>query len=98
MNEKTHYIYTLCDPNTNEVRYVGRTSNPSYRLGRHMHPGFSSQSMKRWLRTLETAPVMNIIETCDRAAVVGREQYWIDTYRAAGANLINKGSARHGRG
>ena len=35
-NSKTQFIYSLIDPITHEIRYIGKTSNPEDRLKRHL--------------------------------------------------------------
>lgn len=36
MTERQVTIYALCDPDTNEVRYIGQTVNMAMRLQGHM--------------------------------------------------------------
>lgn len=50
------YIYTLEDPRTDEVRYVGKTINPKDRLRHHISKARTSKSpkehSKRWIKSL----------------------------------------------
>lgn len=87
------YIYVLCDPDTNEVRYVGKTDNPYRRFHVHLADCDSGNSyVKRWVRSLKRQgkrPVMTTIEFCDHASWADRERYWIAQYRSDGARLTN---------
>jgi len=94
---ETHYIYALTDPDTGEIRYVGRTRNPARRLSRHIQPMFNSRSVRQWIREMGRAPQMTIIEQCSGDVVVEREAYWIASYESNGARLLNKGKATFGR-
>lgn len=83
--ERLIYIYTLSDPLTNEIRYVGKTiQKPTYRLSSHISQ--SKYNSKKdychcWIKSLlnkDLKPIMNIVEeTFD----VSRETYWIKHYR-----------------
>lgn len=57
------YVYYLVDPDTKEVRYVGKTMNPKTRMASHCkHPG---KSIKSWVETLKAhgkRPVMVLVE------------------------------------
>lgn len=79
------YIYSLSDPETNEVRYIGRTiESPHRRYLKHISQ--SKNNTKKdychcWIKSLikkNLKPHLNIIEeTFD----TNREIYWIDYYR-----------------
>jgi len=49
---RTHYIYTLSDPRTKQVHYVGQTNNPKERLSAHKTNGKRSLSGKLKLSPL----------------------------------------------
>lgn len=57
-------IYALVDPNTNQVRYVGRTrQTPEQRLAAHLKPGNNSHPVYAWMRSLQPAlPVLVILQ------------------------------------
>lgn len=44
MTDFTYVIYVLKDPQTGEVRYVGKTSDPVVRLGSHISKARSGQT------------------------------------------------------
>ena len=85
-------IYTLSDPRTGDIRYVGITKMElKKRLNRHV-----SSARKRapyyvyaWIHKLleqEKRPVIQLIETTDD---LYRERFWIQHYRNLGAPLTN---------
>ena len=94
MNKPT-YIYTLVDPITNEVRYVGRSVNPKKRYHRHLSESrYGTRSHKKaWVRSLiqqDQKPILEIIETVPPDLPwQPREQYWIRHYRSKGIKLTN---------
>jgi hypothetical protein len=72
--EKPIYIYTIQDPTTKEVRYVGATVNPQWRFSIHrsrgdsrFHPGYGTNPrMSRWideLRASDHEPLIEIVAT-----------------------------------
>jgi len=75
------YIYSLCDPITEEIRYIGKTINPSQRLSRHIKDGYKKSSHKEcWIYSLLQKglnPKMNIIEECFGDSWIEREKYYI---------------------
>jgi hypothetical protein len=85
------FIYVLKDPDTGDVRYVGKTNNPAKRMSGHM----AAQSDRnlpsvRWVRSLKTnnkKPVMEIIEETDDWEICERK--WIKFYRSKYDNLLN---------
>ncbi|TDZ92170.1 GIY-YIG nuclease family protein [Mycobacteroides salmoniphilum] len=86
-------IYALCDPTSGEVRYIGKTIDVRARLRSHL---WDSRNPKehthkaRWIRSLKSPPVLEIIETLsDADDWAERECYWIAKYRSEGARLTN---------
>ena len=84
----THYIYTLSDPNTNEVRYVGKTINIKRRYKQHLYDKRQTSHKNSWIISLRKnglKPIMTIIEECNNDNWEEREIYWISKYE----NLTN---------
>lgn len=82
-----HYIYTLSDPNTNEVRYVGKTINTKRRYKQHLYDKRQTSHKHSWIISLKKIglkPIMKIIEECNDNWEE-REIYWISKYN----NLTN---------
>ena len=94
-------IYILKHPITNDIRYVGQTNNPKRRLSRHLG---NSRTLKdkrhinNWIRSLNTLPIMEIIEVCDYSIRNEREQYWINYYKTKGYDLCNASNGGAGAG
>lgn len=87
------YIYILKDPNTDEIRYVGKTNNIKNRLKDHIRKSKLSKTHKNnWIQSLlikNQEPVIEIIEEITNKNWGIREQYWIDFYRGEGVRLTN---------
>jgi len=62
-NDETVFLYTLCEPDTEEVRYVGRSLNPNARLRSHTNdhasPCFSWNAS---LRSEGKRPMLRIVD------------------------------------
>ena len=86
-------IYALCDPRTDEVRYVGKANNPKSRLRSHLKPRDRTLTHKDcWVASLAVLglkPKMVILETVDADTWKAAECKWILHYRRLGANLTN---------
>lgn len=77
-------IYSLNDPETNEVRYVGKTVSPLYkRLSSHYRDKKKSYKT-HWIESLKEKklkPIIKLIEICDENNWEEREKYWISYFR-----------------
>lgn len=95
---KTTFIYSLSDPDTNEIRYIGKANNLKYRLWAHIHEAknnLRNQHKCNWINTLlkkDKKPVIDIIEEVSIDNWQVREIYWISQFTTWGFNLINKTS------
>lgn len=90
---KPTYIYTLSDPDTKEVRYVGKSVNPKRRYYVHtcIQTGLDTHC-KRWIGKLKSEnkkPIMEIIEEIITDNWQDREIYWISYFRKVNTNLTN---------
>lgn len=86
------YIYGLKDPRTGEIRYVGKTVNPSSRFSFHMAGNDVNRHKQNWLTGLKregVKPEMVILEVTDEDRWEGREKYWIAKGRKDGWPLTN---------
>jgi group I intron endonuclease len=81
---KTIYIYTLSDPISNDIRYVGKTVNPTKRYRKHLKEssrrGYHSSCWINSLLTNGVEPIITVIEICDDSNWDEREKYWIELY------------------
>lgn len=85
-------VYTLCDPQTGEIRYVGKTCRgTSARLKEHVSPSrLKERSYKNvWLKSLGVAPAIEIVEEVPADQIDDAERFWISQFRALGFRLTN---------
>lgn len=88
------YIYTLSDPSTNTVKYIGKTVDIKQRYKDHIKVAKSTNIHTpniNWVRSLINEgkqPIMEIIDEidCDWEWL---EQYWISQFKTWGFNLKN---------
>lgn len=84
------YVYTLSDPNTSEIRYVGITYNVRRRYNEHLRfSKFKNTHVYTWIRSLKDKPKVDIIDTCRVGDFPVLEKYYITLYREMGHNLTN---------
>jgi len=86
------YIYGLVDPETNEVRYVGKSNNPKVRYQSHLIDKKSNPHKTSWIKSLSKRglkPKLVILEEATRDKWEERERYWIKHYQDEGAPLVN---------
>lgn len=97
----TVFIYTLGDPETKRIRYVGKTVNVHRRLLVHMNEKRGTHK-NNWLRGLKSKglkPLFSIIETIFDSSDLDwqpREIFWINHYRSMGELLTNLDGGGHG--
>ena len=87
-------IYTLSDPITGRVRYVGKTINLKQRFNKHiLESRKSTKSHKKaWINSLlnkNLKPIINIIDIVDEENWGFWEQYWISQFKTWGFKLTN---------
>lgn len=89
---KIVYIYGLIDPETLDLRYIGKSIRPLERLQNHMNER-SNCHRSHWLQSLKARglkPEMVIIEEIHGAwPWQESERYWIALARKLGAPLTN---------
>src|SRR3990167_2756602 len=86
MNARTWEIYTLSDPRTNQVRYVGVTFRNKKRFNEHISKATKGGRTHRdcWIRSLVCAgvrPVYSVIDTGRGDGWQDMERHWISEYR-----------------
>ena len=90
---KLTFIYSLSDPNTNEIRYVGKSDNPNLRLIEHIRKcKYSNTHKNTWIRLLlnkNLKPIFEILDTVNINDCGFWENYWIDATKTWGFELTN---------
>lgn len=82
-------IYGLCDPDTGELRYIGKTRGGlAYRLRSHLSQTRSSPQIREWVQSLDKPPTMIVLEA-EPSDPLFAEARWIETKLDEGANLLN---------
>jgi group I intron endonuclease len=87
------FIYTLKDPITNEIKYVGKSDNPESRLVEHIRKSKYSKTYKNnWIISLlkkDLKPILEILDIVDIDNWSFWEKYWISQFRTWGFKLTN---------
>lgn len=87
------YIYTLSDPFTGNVRYVGQSVKPKNRLRRHLLDApFKRTHKECWIYGLlqrEAKPIIDILDIGNIENIDALEIYWIEQLRQWGFPLVN---------
>lgn len=97
---KYTYIYTLIDPITNQIRYIGKANNPQERYKNHKNRCRDKNTHKRnWINKLRLKNIYPDIEIIDKVPLSDWhywEKFWISYYKFIGCNLINYTSGGDG--
>lgn len=83
-------IYTLSDPQTKEVRYVGKTSDLNSRFTQHKI--YLGTDKCKWILRLKKqglSPIIAEVELCGDLFGDYRERFYIDKFIKEGHNLFN---------
>lgn len=87
------FIYTLSDPLTGRVRYVGKTSQqPVRRLSHHVSTAKNKTNHREnWIRSLGVPPWLTVVQEVlgSHEDIAQAERYWIARLRADGCDLTN---------
>lgn len=92
MNKDEIYIYTISDPITLLVRYVGKTKNTKERFRKHLTENNNTYKSK-WIKGLRIRgliPLFEIIDVCNKDNWEDAEKRYIKLYKSIGANLLNQ--------
>jgi hypothetical protein len=84
-------IYSISCPDTNKVRYIGRTYNPSERFKQHLrasnHKKYADKPLYKWiagLLSIGKAPVFKIERECCISNICELERQYILLYASTG--------------
>lgn len=81
------YIYALLDPRDNEVRYIGKTTNPKNRLSSHITECKREKSTHyraKWIKSLlkdNLRPLIKFLKICPLSDFVKYETEYIQLYK-----------------
>lgn len=93
--KKAWHVYTLSDPRTNEVRYVGCSGQIHKRLMAHISEAKNRESegsKNGWifgLAELGMEPILDIVESGSGDNWPAVEIKWIQLYQTKGCDLTN---------
>jgi hypothetical protein len=92
MNKK--FIYTLSDPDTGLVRYIGKTNDIKKRFSKHLSNNSLSASTKKnnWIISLlknNQIPVIEILDEVDSSNIDFYEIFYISLFKSWGFQLLN---------
>jgi hypothetical protein len=94
------YIYALSDPDTNNIRYIGKSDNPRKRYQNHLVPSREANYHKEvWVKSLrkkDRKPIMSIVCSVDRNEWEDAEKYFIWLFRELGFDLTNSSEGGQG--
>ncbi len=97
---KTTFIYTLSDPISGQVRYVGKSSRINKRLEEHIYESYQKKTHKNnWINSLISKNLYPSIDTIDEVPISKWEFweiYWICQFKAWGFNLVNSTNGGEG--
>jgi len=86
-------IYALHDPDTNEIRYIGKANDAAKRLKSHFRDARRRRTpVYDWINSLNVngkIPVISIIEQVDDSLWKEREIFLIEHHRSIGTRLLN---------
>jgi group I intron endonuclease len=86
-------IYSLSDPNTHELRYVGKTRRTlECRLREHVNlarKGSKQRHIVSWMRSLRSSPLINLLCEVEDENADEREIAYIALFRIRGYRLVN---------
>lgn len=92
-------IYTLTDPRTGRVRYVGQALDVRERFRRHLRIRDGSHRAN-WITLLASngaQPILSVVQEVSLEEKDDAERAWIAKLRAEGADLVNSTDGGEGR-
>jgi group I intron endonuclease len=87
------YIYGLLDPNTKELRYIGKTNNLKVRYRDHINKLSETNYKANWIKSLKNnnlKPELIVLEKYENESDCFKaEIFLIEYFRSIGVNLTN---------
>lgn len=93
--EPAIFIYSLTDPRSRAICYVGITQRPAHRYRDHLGLDPKNPAKQEWVRELAAAgqlPEMHLLEVISTGEYDAQwqEQRWISTFEHVGMQLLNQ--------
>lgn len=91
-------IYTISDPITKCIVYVGMSRDFKSRKSAHLYSFGSNNPIAKYIYNLKiigVRPIIEIIDECHSENALYFEQYWIQQILAWGFSLLNVNICRH---
>lgn len=88
----TTFIYTLSDPRTGQIRYVGKSDKPQTRFRSHINEQRLNCHRTKWIKSLLRCglePKMEILDEVPLAQWQFWEREYIRVFKMLGINLVN---------
>jgi len=95
----TTFIYILIDPDTNLVRYVGKSNKPKRRYYKHCSRSDKKTHKVNWINKLlneNKKPILEVIDEVPIEEWVFWESYWVSQFKTWGFNLTNNTNGGNG--
>ncbi len=98
---KTTFIYSLSDPITKEVKYIGKANKLNYRLWSHLfnaRNSLSNLAKCQWIKSLTDQGLIPVIEELEEVPTSNWmmwEEFWISQFRIWGFDLFNMTNGGH---
>lgn len=91
---ETTFIYSLSDPLTGEIRYIGKANNPKKRILDHVKEGKTSNKSHKisWVKSLiskDLMPIVEIVDEVPKSEWEFWETFWISQFKAWEFKLTN---------
>lgn len=102
MLSRTCDMYALLDPDSEEVRYVGRSVNAHQRYFQHIAKAKSDKRQNycmTWIRSLlrqERKPLLVLLQTVPLVEWAECERFWISYFTRLGYQLTNANDGGYG--
>ena len=100
-NNRKTFIYTMSDPFTGEVRYIGKTAvSLAVRLSGHICDSKKLTNHRHyWIRSILNKggiPILEVIDEVEWQHSQDTEIYWIEQFKHWGFNLVNTSTGGEG--
>lgn len=90
---KFTFIYSLSDPISGQVRYIGKSDRIDKRLNEHIRESYKKKNYRdKWINSLISKgahPVLEILDEVESNQWQYWEKYWISQFKIWGFKLVN---------